>query len=77
MPMFRRDSLEGLRLGVIDNTKPNFDILCGAFGRWLEEHHSAAPLVRRRKRAPTMPAPDDVYDEFAREYDVVLTGSGD
>lgn len=74
---FHADTLEGLTVGVINNAKPNFDILADEFGKWLKTHRGVARVIRLDKRTPGIPAPQQIYVNLARECDVVLTGSGD
>jgi len=70
-------SLRGLTIGVIDNTKPNFDRLAAEFTGVLRERHQVGEVVIRRKRSPTVPAPAEVYDELAARCHLVFCGSGD
>ena len=75
-PLARRPtSLRGLRIGVLDNSKPNADVLLGRVAELLAERGHAASVRRWRKpgssRAATM------IDEIAGAADVLLTGSAD
>lgn len=67
----------GLRVGVIDNTKPNFDKVAAGLTDTLQERYGVAEVESSRKRTATAPAADDVYERFAASKDLVLTGSGD
>ena len=73
----RLTSLLGINIGIIDNTKPNFDLLAKELGRLLQTEKGAASVTIRTKRAPSVPATDATYDEFARTCGLVLAGSGD
>jgi hypothetical protein len=70
-------SLAGLVIGVIDNTKPNFDNLARELTAVLRDRHQVADVVYRKKRSPTVPAEPIVYDELAARCHLILCGSGD
>ncbi|MDH5238054.1 MAG: hypothetical protein OEW85_10605 [Acidimicrobiia bacterium] len=69
-------TLEGVRIGILDNTKPNADVLlrsaadalCAATG---------AHVVRTDTKNAALAAKDQVLDGMTREVQVVLTGSAD
>ena len=69
--------LAGKVVGFIDNTKPNFSLLADDIGQLLTERHGVTGIVRHRKRAASVPAPDDALDDSAARCDLVVTGSGD
>lgn len=69
-------TMDDLRIGVINNTKPNFDRLIKFLGQHLRTSHATQPLVVRHKAGPTMAAPTEVYESFSG-FDIVLVGSGD
>jgi hypothetical protein len=70
----RRASLAGCQVGVLDNSKPNADVLLGRVAEGLMR--AGASGVRRwRKPGASRPAAD--LDEIAAAVDVVLTGSAD
>ena len=71
----RPSSLRGCRVGVLDNSKPNADVLLGRLAELLVERHGAATITRWKKPGASRPAM--IVDEIARAADVVLTGSGD
>jgi len=73
----RLDALAGKVVGFIDNAKPNFDHLVDDLAELLVAKYGVRKIVRRKKRAPSIPAPDAVYDELARTCDLVIAGSGD
>ena len=75
-PLSRRpSSLRGCRVGVLDNSKPNADVLLGRLAELLVERHGAASITRWKKPGSSRPA--TMIDEVTRGSDVVLTGSGD
>lgn len=71
----RRASLRGLRIGVLDNSKPNADALLGRAAERLAERVGGASIRRWRKPGSSRPAA--VLDEIAGAVDVLLTGSAD
>ena len=71
----RRASLRGLRVGVLDNSKPNADVLLARVAARLAERHGAGSVRSWQKPGASMPAL--MIEEIAGEVDVVLTGSAD
>jgi len=69
--------LQGLVVGFIDNAKPNFNHLADDLGELLMSRYGVTKVLKRRKRAASVPAPDEVYREFEEQCDLVITGSGD
>lgn len=71
----RSSSLTGRRIGVLDNSKPNADVLLGRVAERLVERAGAGSVRRWRKPGASVPAAN--LDEVAASADVVLTGSAD
>lgn len=71
------ESLAGKVVGFIDNAKPNFNHLADDIGELLMKKYGVKQVIKRRKRAASVPAPDDVYREYVEQVDLVITGSGD
>ncbi len=69
--------LAGKVVGFIDNAKPNFNYLADDLGELLMSRYGVRQVLKRQKRAPSVPAPEEVYQEFAQQCDLVITGSGD
>jgi len=70
-------ALSGKVVGFIDNSKPNFSHLVDDLAELLTLRHGVARVLRHRKRAASVPAAADVIDDFARQCDLVIAGSGD
>ena len=70
-------SLEGLRLGLLGNTKLNADEVLSAVGELLEQQFKVKSVTMRTKPTFSRPAPESLVDELAGSCDVVLTGVGD
>jgi hypothetical protein len=74
----RRADLAGARIGLLENTKHNADLLLTRLGELLVTEHGAAEVaLMRTKQAFALPAPDDLVAEFVGSCDVVITGVGD
>ncbi len=71
------ETLAGKVVGFIDNAKPNFNHLADDIGELLMSKYGVKQVIKRRKRAASVPAPEDVYKEYAEQCDLVITGSGD
>lgn len=71
------ESLAGKVVGFIDNAKPNFNHLADDIGELLMSKYGVKRVLKRRKRAASVPAPESVYQEYVEQCDLVITGSGD
>ena len=71
----RRRSLTGLRIGVLDNSKPNAGVLLGTVAELLAGQAAGATL--RRWTKPGASIPSTQIDEIVANVDVLLTGSAD
>jgi hypothetical protein len=71
----RPSSLRGLRVGILDNGKPNADALLGRVAELLAERAGTGPARWWRKPAAAYAAA--ALDAIAAASDVVLTGSAD
>jgi hypothetical protein len=73
----RPQSLKGLRIGLVDNTKHNSDQLLLRIANILQEKHGAkAHLIRRKKSAGAAPHAE-ILEELKANCDVVVAGVGD
>jgi hypothetical protein len=71
------ETLAGKVVGFIDNTKPNFNHLVDDLADVLMREYGVRAILKRGKRVQSIPAPDEVIEELARECDLLITGSGD
>lgn len=71
----RRADLNGCRVGVLDNSKPNAGVLLGRVAELLAARVGAAGVRAWVKPGSALPARN--LDEIAAACDVVLTGSAD
>jgi len=67
--------LAGCRVAVLDNSKPNADVLLGRLAELLVARVGVAEVRRWRKPGSSRPAED--IDAIVDGADVVLTGSAD
>jgi hypothetical protein len=73
----RHTSLDGLRLGLLGNSKLNADNVLNAVGDLLQERYKIASVIHRTKPSFSHPAPDEIVAEMAESCDVVIAGVGD
>jgi hypothetical protein len=73
----RFTSLDGVRLGLLGNSKLNADAVLIAIGDLLKERYAIESLIVRSKPTFSKPAPDEVVDELLENADVIVTGVGD
>ena len=73
----RPASLEGKRVGLIENTKFNSDRLLAKIGDILVHDYGAAGARMWRKRNASVPAHEEIIEEVRKTCDVVVAGVGD
>jgi hypothetical protein len=73
----RFKTLDGVRLGLLGNTKLNSDAVLVAVGDLLKERYALESVFMRTKPTFSKPAPDEVVAELVQNADVVITGVGD
>lgn len=71
------NSLDGITLGLLGNSKLNADAVLGAVGDLLRERYAINATVARMKPSFSHPAPAEIMDELVAGCDVVLAGVGD
>jgi hypothetical protein len=76
-PALRVASLDGLRLGVLDNTKWNAGKLLRKTTARLEGRHRFAAVNYYRKESFSKAADPALVARIAAENDIVLTAIGD
>lgn len=72
----RRGSLNGLRVGFLDNSKERADEILKRLQELLAERYEFAETIWRRKALYTQKAPDEFLREIAHSCDVVVTAVG-
>ncbi|MBI3938398.1 MAG: hypothetical protein HY323_15585 [Betaproteobacteria bacterium] len=73
----RPESIAGLRIGLVDNTKHNSDRLLLRIAALLERDHGAKAHVIRRKRSAGAAPHAEIIEEFKANCDVIVAGIGD
>jgi len=71
----RRTSLAGLRIGVLDNSKPNAGVLLGTVAEVLAAGAQGATIRRWTKPGASIPFAQ--IEEIVAGADILLTGSAD
>jgi hypothetical protein len=69
-------TLAGKRLGFLDNTKANFELLLRGLEGHLRERWAVADVRYERKANSSTPAPPEVLARLLN-VDLVVTGSAD
>ena len=73
----RPRSLEGKRIGLVENTKFNSDRLLARIGDLLKTEYGAAGWTMFRKHNSSVPAHQEIIEELKRTCDVMVAGIGD
>jgi hypothetical protein len=73
----RPGSLQGKRIGLVENTKFNSDRLLQKIGDILKVEYGAAETRMWRKRNSSVPAHEEIVEEVRRSCDVMVAGIGD
>ena len=68
--------LNGLSLGILDNTKPNARVLLDRLAERLTERVGLT-LAKAAVKNAALAAPDQVLESLSKEVQVVLTASAD
>jgi hypothetical protein len=74
-PPTRIDSLAGVTLGLLCNSKPNAQLLLDTVAAGIGERLALAGVVRDAKQAPTSAAPPEVYANLAARCGAVIFAS--
>ena len=73
----RPASLQGLRLGLVENTKFNSkELLCKVAER-LEQRHGMSLVYLDRKKSSGHAVSEEAISLFRKQADLVLSGVGD
>jgi hypothetical protein len=73
----RPRSLEGKRVGLIENTKFNSDKLLLRIGEILKTEYGAAEARMFHKHNSSVPAHEEIIQEIRKTCDVMVAGIGD
>ena len=70
-------SLDGLRIGLLGNTKLNADEILLSIGDLLQQRYNVQSIVHHKKPSFSLPAPETKVQEMVDQCDVVIAGVGD
>ena len=65
-------SLDGVRLGLLGNSKLNADAVLLAIGDLLQERYAIESVTVRSKPTFSKPAPDEIVEELINSSDVIV-----
>ncbi len=73
----RPTDLRGLRLGLLDNSKANSDVILHAIARILNEQYEFSNVFYAKKHSASLPPVPEIVADLHRHCDVVIAGVGD
>jgi hypothetical protein len=73
----RPQSLQGLTVGLLDNTKPNGAVVLRAVGRQLRERYGVREIRMFRKGYFGTPVEESVVNQMLRNCDFAVAAIGD
>ncbi len=73
----RPQKLNGLRIGLLDNTKAPVDKMLAHLGRRIAERLPGATSFYVAKKHPSLPAEPEVFEALQTHADVVINALGD
>nr|WP_089939465.1 hypothetical protein [Candidatus Entotheonella palauensis] len=73
----RPAALQGKRLGLLDNSKANSDVILRAIADLLDAEFHFADIFYAKKHSASLPPVPEVMADLHRHADVVITGVGD
>ena len=73
----RPTDLRGKRLGLLDNSKANAEVILRAIARILDEEYEFAEIFYIKKHSASLPPTPEVMAELHRNADLVIAGVGD
>ena len=73
----RPADLRGARLGLLDNSKANADVILWTIARVLDAEFEFANIFYARKHSSSLPPHPEVLADLHRNADFVIAGVGD
>ncbi len=73
----RPSSLEGMTLGLLENSKANSDKVLNELGRILQEKYGLKEVRNFSKHSASLPTKSGTIEEMLNGVDVLITGVGD
>ena len=73
----RPADLRGKRVGLLDNSKANSDVILRAIADILDSEFESADVFYVKKHSASLPPTPEVMADLHRNADLVITGIGD
>jgi len=73
----RPTDLRGQRLGLLDNSKANSDLILRAISDLLSDEFEFSEILYVKKHSASLPPRPEIMAELHRHADLVITGIGD
>ena len=73
----RPADIRGKRLGLLDNSKANSDVILRAISDILNDEFEFAEVFYVKKHSASLPPRPEVMAELHRHADLIITGIGD
>ena len=73
----RPADLRGQRLGLLDNSKANSDLILRAISDILSDEFEFSEILYVKKHSASLPPRPEIMAELHRHADLVITGIGD
>ena len=70
-------SIDGLRLGILENGKLNAEEMLNEVAALFVQHHGCTVRTLASKKNASAPAPSNTLVQVAQEVDFLITGLGD
>ena len=73
----RPDTLDGKKIGLVWNNKPNGDVFLAGVERWVKERHPSAETLGRPISTCCAELPEGELERIAKDIDVAVFALGD
>ena len=73
----RPTDLRGKRLGLLDNSKANSDVILRAIADILNERYEFSEIFYTQKPSASLPPKPEILANLHRNADIVIAGVGD
>ena len=73
----RPSDLRGKRLGLLDNTKANAEIILRKISEILNAKYEFSEIYYTKKHSSNLPPKPEILSDLHREADIVIAGVGD
>ena len=73
----RPTDLRGKRLGLLDNSKANSDVILRAIAAILNERYEFSEIFYTKKHSASLPPRPEILADLHRNADIVIAGVGD